>query len=179
MGRKGLTIRGLLLAVLVCAVGFATLLWAYRTACFAAVLGLAILLYAVGPVVSRLRDRPSVAFWDWFAIVGLVYLAVSLGLNPPSRHLPTTRWLEAQAATFVPSRASEFDWNDDVSMISRRLVFICTGQLLFSLALALPGAMAAMVLTADRRRRREQARAISDKIIAEDACHEPIKPVRL
>ena len=178
MGRMRLTIRGLLLAVLVCAVGFATLLWAYRTASPAAVLGLSMLLYAVGPLVARLRDRPSVAFWDWFAIVGLVYLAVSLGLNPPSRHLPTTQWLEARAATFVPSTASDFDWVDEPTT-SRRLVFIWTGQLLFSLSLALLGAMAVTLLTADRRRRREQARAISDKIIAEDACHEPIKPVRL
>jgi hypothetical protein len=138
------------------------------------ILFLTILLYFGSAGIAGSR----VAFWDWFAITGLSYMALSLGLLgiAPS-DLPTTRWLDAQAHLWFPSGAGG-NWVRELEH-EQRLAFSTAGQALVSLALAVWGAVSSSILTARRETRRAQERCQSDRIIADDARDEPIGPFRL
>jgi hypothetical protein len=143
------------------------------------ILFLTFLLDFGSPCLARAFAASRVAFWDWFAITGFSYMALSLGLlGISSSYLPTTRWLEAQARSWYPPRRVEEDWGRDLAE-EQRLAFILAGQALVSLALAVWGAISASILTARRETRRAQERRRSDRIIADDARDEPIGPFRL
>jgi hypothetical protein len=137
------------------------------------------LFYFGCPCLARVFARSRVTFWDWFAIAGLSYLALSLGLlGIAPEHLPTTRELESGAQDWYPPHPIGEGWGPDRTK-EQRMAFLMAGQALVSFAFAVLGASSTSVLMARRERRRAQERRRSDRIIAEDARDEPIGPIRL
>jgi hypothetical protein len=178
MERVRLTIRGLLVAVFVIGIGLAFLRKELTSGNPLEVLLLAVVVYFGSPMVARVWAPRTVVFWDWFAIVGLLYLVTSLGyfVVPPPR-LPTSEWLESLASRLVPVRTTDDDF-DALPDLVRWMAVMFMGQFVFSLLFAFLGAIAAWVLTARQRRFAARARDLSDRIL-DDEPHEPMKPYPL
>jgi hypothetical protein len=169
-----LTVRGLLLAILVCGAGLGFLRREATSGQPLEVLLVALIIYSIGPTVARLRAPETIVYWDRFAITGLVYLATYLLLlvaPPPPSRAPSPEWIVSLAHLTLSPWCDE---NGHVlkGMALRAQAVVWTVLFFFSLLVAFVVATSAKLLSGRRRR----GRAASDRILAGDAPHEPSKP---